>query len=138
MERFWSGQFGRHHAIAVVDSFFEWVKLHTKERRALAPGEAEKNIELEFKPSPPRPMLVACVWSHWTDPALPYVRGFAAITDEPPPEVAAAGHDRCVINIKPQHVETWLAPQGRSASDLQAILSDREIPFFENQEVLAA
>lgn len=138
LQRFWSEQFGHDHAIVVVDTFFEWVKLHTKERRELAPGEKEKNIELQFIPKPPRSMLVACLWSHWTDTNLPYVNGFAAITDEPPPEVAAAGHDRCIIDIKPENVDAWLTPQGRSASELQAILSDRETPVYENEEVLAA
>jgi putative SOS response-associated peptidase YedK len=138
LEKFWRGQFGQHHAIAVVESFFEWVSLHKKEKRDLAPGEKEKSIELQFKPRPPRPMLVACLWSHWTDPKLPYVNGFAAITDDPPPEVAAAGHDRCIVNIKPENVDAWLTPQGRSTADLQAILSDRETPYYENEEVLAA
>ncbi len=138
LQRFWSEQFGRHHAIAVVDTFFEWVKVHTKEHRALAPGEQEKSIELQFKPNPPRSMLVACVWSHWTDPNLPYVNGFAAITDEPPPEVAAAGHDRCIINIKPENVDAWLTPQGRRPEELLAILSERETPVYENEEMLAA
>lgn len=138
LEKFWSQQFGHSHAIVVVDSFFEWVKVHTKERRELAPGEQEKSIELEFKPKPARSMLVACLWSHWTDPKLPYINGFAAITDDPPPEVAAAGHDRCIINIKPENVDAWLTPEGRSTAELQAILSDRETPYYENEEVLAA
>jgi putative SOS response-associated peptidase YedK len=138
LERFWRGQFGQHHAIAVVESFFEWVSAHKKEKRDLAPGEKEKSIELQFKPNPPRPMLVACLWSHWTDPKLPYVNGFAAITDEPPAEVASAGHDRCIVNIKPENVDAWLTPQGRSTAELQSILSDRETPYYENEEVLAA
>jgi len=138
LQKFWSEQFGRHHALAVVDSFFEWVKLHTKEHRELAPGEQEKSIELQFKPNPSRSMLVACLWSPWTDPHEPTVNGFAAITDDPPPEVAAAGHDRCIINIKPQNVDAWLTPEGRTAAELQAILSDRETPVYENEEVLAA
>jgi putative SOS response-associated peptidase YedK len=138
LEKFWRGQFGQHHAIAVVESFFEWVSLHKKEKRDLAPGEKAKSIELQFKPNPPRPMLVACLWSHWTDPKLPYVNGFAAITDEPPAEVAAAGHDRCIVNIKPENVDAWLTPQGRSTTELQSILSDRETPYYENEEVMAA
>jgi putative SOS response-associated peptidase YedK len=138
LENFWRGQFGRDHAIALFEGFYEWVKLHTKEHRELAPGEEEKSIELFFKPRPPTTMFVACVWSHWTDPKLPAVRGFAAITDAPPPEVAAAGHDRCVINIKRENIEAWLTPAGRSAEQLQAILTDREVPVYENETVLAA
>jgi putative SOS response-associated peptidase YedK len=52
--------------------------------------------------------------------------------------VAAAGHDRCVINIKAENVDAWLTPEGRSRAELQAILSDRETPTYENEEVLAA
>src|SRR5690606_40570510 len=53
------------------------------------------------------PMLIACLWSHWSDPqgGEPELYSFAAITDDPEPEVAAAGHDRTVINIRPEHVE---------------------------------
>jgi putative SOS response-associated peptidase YedK len=45
-------------------------------------------------------MYIACLWSHWADPKEPDLRGFAAISDEPPADVAAAGHNRCIINLK--------------------------------------
>lgn len=137
LEKFWSEQFGHHHALAVVDSFYENVKLHSLERRELAAGEAEKNVVLHFVPKPAEPMLVACLWSHWRDGKEPDVRGFAAITDDPPPEIAAAGHDRCIVNLKPENVDAWLTPEQRSLADLQAMLSDRQRPYYEH-EVLAA
>jgi putative SOS response-associated peptidase YedK len=62
---------------------------------------------------------------------------FAAITDEPPAEVAAAGHDRMIINLKPEHLDAWLSPKGRSLEELQIVLSDRQTPFYEH-EVMAA
>jgi putative SOS response-associated peptidase YedK len=107
-------------------------KLHAMEHRELRAGEAETNVVLQFTPDPPRTMFIACLWSHWTDPKDPDVRGFAAITDEPPADVAAAGHDRCIINLKPEHVDAWLTPEGRSADELQAILSDRVIPVIQH------
>ena len=110
LEKFWGEQFGSHHAIMVVESFFENVKLHTMEHRELKTGEREQNVVLQFKPEPAQTMYVACLWSHWTDLKEPDHRGFAAITDEPPAAVAAAGHDRCIINLKPEHVEAWLTP----------------------------
>ncbi|HEU4781125.1 MAG TPA: hypothetical protein VFS58_14680, partial [Steroidobacteraceae bacterium] len=67
----------------------------------------------------------------------PPLLSFAAITDEPPPEVAAAGHDRMIINLKPAHLDAWLSPAGRSLDELQAILSDRQAPYYEH-EVMAA
>jgi putative SOS response-associated peptidase YedK len=78
-------------------------------------------------------MLVACLYARLDDELL----SFAAITDEPPAEVAAAGHDRCVVSIKEENVEAWLTPEGRSVKELQAILDDVERPYYEH-EVLAA
>ncbi len=42
LERFWSEQFGHHHAIMVAESFYENVRLHTMEHRVLAPGEEDE------------------------------------------------------------------------------------------------
>jgi putative SOS response-associated peptidase YedK len=131
LEKFWGDQFGHHHALMVVESFFENVQLHAMEHRELKPGEEAQNVVLQFTPEPAEPLLVACLWSQWTDPNEPDVRGFAAITDEPPADVAAAGHDRCIVNLKPEHVEAWLTPEGRSPEELQAILSDRAIPVIQ-------
>jgi len=138
LEKFWGEQFGSHHAILVVDSFYENVKLHTMEHRELRTGEVEKNVVLQFKPEPAQAMYIACLWSHWTDPKEPDVRGFAAITDEPPADVAAAGHDRCIINLKPEHLEAWLTPECRSGAELQWLLSDRAIPVFQHEALQAA
>jgi putative SOS response-associated peptidase YedK len=132
LEKFWGEQFGTHHAIMVVESFYENVKRHTMEHRELGPGEQEQNVVLQFKPEPAQTMYIACLWSHWTDPKEPDLRGFAAITDEPPADIAAAGHDRCVVNLKPEHVEAWLTPQDHSADELQAMLSDRAVPVFQH------
>ena len=60
-----------------------------------------------------------------------------AITDEPPPEVAAAGHDRMIVNLRPEHIAARLTPEGRSLQELQGILSDRQAPYYQH-EVLAA
>jgi putative SOS response-associated peptidase YedK len=132
LEKFWGEQFGHHHAVMVVESFYENVKLHAMEHRERRAGEQETNVVLQFTPDPPQTMLIACLWSHWTDAKEPDVRGFAAITDEPPADIAAAGHDRCIINLKPEHLEAWLTPAGRSAEELQAILSDRVIPVIQH------
>lgn len=132
LEKFWGEQFGHQHALMVVETFFENVQLHAMEHRELKAGEEAQNVVLQFTPEPAQPLLIACLWSHWTDPNEPDVRGFAAITDEPPADVAAAGHDRCIVNLKPEHVEAWLTPEGRSTGELQAILSDRAIPVIQH------
>jgi putative SOS response-associated peptidase YedK len=138
LEKFWAEQFGSHHAIMVVESFYENVKLHTMEHRELVAGEAERNVVLQFKPEPAQPMYIACLWSRWTDPNEPDLRGFAAITDEPPADIAAAGHDRCIINLKPEHIEAWLTPEKHSPAELQTMLSDRAIPVFQHEVLQAA
>jgi putative SOS response-associated peptidase YedK len=137
LEKFWGAQFGTHHALMVAESFYENVSLHAKEQRALAPGEAERNVVLQFTPDPPQSMLIACLYSHWTDLKEPDVKGFAAITDDPPADIAAAGHDRCIINLKPEHVEAWLTPEGRSREELQAMLSDRAVSTYRHVALAA-
>ena len=70
--------------------------------------------------------------SEW-DIAVRYAQSFAAITDEPPPEVAAAGHDRCIVPIKPENVDAWLQPDASNLQALYAILDDRARPYYEHR-----
>jgi putative SOS response-associated peptidase YedK len=118
---FWRGLFGRSHGVMVIQGFYEHVK------------QDGANVVLEFSPRPRQDMLVACVWSRWSARGQPDLLSFAAITDEPPPEIAAAGHDRCVIPIKPEHVDAWLNPQGSDLHALYAILDDRARPYYEHR-----
>lgn len=130
---FWKGQFGCTHGIMVVNAFYENVPLHKALGRELAPGEAPQNAVLEFRPKPPQEMLVACLWSRWTAPGEPDLLSFAAITDEPPLEVASAGHDRCIIQIRPENVDAWLNPDPRNLAEQYRILDDRPPAHYEHQ-----
>ena len=133
LEGFWKEQFGRRHALVVMDAFYENVSRHRVEGRELAEGEREENVVLEFQPTPPQPMLVACLWSPWRGPDGETLLSFAAITDTPPPEIAAAGHDRCVIPIRPENVDAWLNPDPRDLGASYAILDDRVRPYYEHR-----
>lgn len=133
LQGFWKGQFGHTHGLIVVNAFYENVNRHKAEGRELAPGEEVENLVLEFKPRPTQDMLVACLWSKWTGAGEPDLLSFAAITDEPPAEVAAAGHDRCIVPIKPENVDAWLKPANTSADHLLAMLEDRERPYYEHR-----
>ncbi len=133
LQGFWKGQFGHTHGLIVVSAFYENVNRHKAEGRELAPGEEVENLVLEFKPRPTQDMLVACLWSKWTGAGEPDLLSFAAITDEPPAEVAAAGHDRCIVPIKPTLIDEWLTPLGRRAEQLLGILEDRERPHYEHR-----
>lgn len=134
LEGFWKGQFGVSHGIMVVNAFFENVSRHKAEGRELAPREKEENVVLEFRPNPQQDMLVACLWSRWSGEGETDLLSFAAITDEPPAEVAAAGHDRCIIPIKPENVDAWLNPDRADLAAQYAILDDRERPYYEHRK----
>ncbi|QRF56552.1 SOS response-associated peptidase family protein [Variovorax paradoxus] len=136
LEGFWKGQFGQSHGLMIVNGFYENVKRHDMEHRELRPGEEPENVVLEFRPRPTQDMLIACLYSHWTPPEgsdEPELWSFAAITDEPPLEVADAGHDRCIVQLRHENVEAWLSPEGRSKADLEKILEDKERPYYEHQ-----
>lgn len=124
--RYWKELFGATHAVMLVESFFENVE------------RDGQNQVLHFIPRPADTMLVACLVSEWrgTKDGSPLL-SFAAITDEPPPEVAAAGHDRMIISLKQANLEAWLKPAGMSPQQLDALLADREAPYYEH-EVMAA
>lgn len=132
LEKFWRRQFGYTHGVVLLNAFYENVNRHKTEGRELRPGEGVENVVLEFRPRPTQDMLVACLWSRWTAPGQPDLLSFAAITDEPPDEVAAAGHDRCIIPIRPDNVDAWLNPDPKNLKELYAILDDRERPYYEH------
>jgi putative SOS response-associated peptidase YedK len=126
LERFWRNEFAHMHAVMLVRSFFENV------------DRDGKNAVLNFKPETGEIMPVACIYSVWKDPAGgPDLLSFAAVTDEPPPEVGAAGHDRCPVNLKPENIVAWLTPEGHTAAELHALLEDRQRPLYDHK-VLAA
>jgi putative SOS response-associated peptidase YedK len=121
LERFWKGQFGYTHGITVARRFYENVE------------RGGKNAILEFTPNGLEDMIVACLYSRWIGDDGEELLSFAAITDEPPAEVAAAGHDRCIIPIKPEHIDAWLNPDPLGLPALYAILDDRERPYYEHR-----
>ena len=126
LDGFWSRQFGRDHAVLLAESFFENVK------------RDGRNAVLHFVPQPAGPMRIACLTSEWVGPTdRRTLLSFATITDEPPADVAAAGHDRMIVNIRRENVDGWLEPANRTRDQLQAILSDRE-PLRYAHRVMAA
>ena len=121
LEGFWKVQFGHTHALMIVTTFFENVQ------------RDGKNAVLQFRPEPEQDMLVACLWSRWGGPGEELL-SFAAITGDPPAEVAAAGHDRCIVPIKPENVAAWLNPDPSNLAAMNAILDDRERPYYEHRK----
>jgi putative SOS response-associated peptidase YedK len=132
LEGFWRDLFGSSHAVIVANAFFENVSRHRMEGRELKPGEKEENVILEFRPRPTQDMIVACLWSQWQGDGDSLL-SFAAVTDDPPAEIAAAGHDRCIIPIKRASVDAWLRPDRLDLRAQYAILDDRERPYYEHR-----
>lgn len=133
LESYWNGVFGVSHGVVLAKGFYEHVKRHKAEGRVLAPGEAEQDVVIEFMPQDSCDMLVACLWSRWSAPGKPDLLSFAAITDEPPHEVQAAGHDRCIVPLKHVHLDAWLRPDPKHLAASYAILDDRERPFYAHR-----
>ncbi len=109
----------------------ENVSRHALERRELAEDEKDENIVLEFKPKLSQDLLVACLWSRSQGKGEPDLLSFAIITADPPPEIAIAGHDRCIVPIKPEHVDAWLNPDPRNLAAQYAILDDPDQPYYQ-------
>jgi len=120
LTKFWRQQFGATHAVMAIQSFYENVT-----------GKDGQNQVLHFNPKPASMMLIACLFAEWSDQKTgEKLLSFAAVTDEPPAEVSAAGHDRMVIRLTPENVDRWLTPQGRSDEELQAVLSERQPAYY--------
>lgn len=122
LEKSWGKLFGYSHGVIIARAFYEHV------------DRDGKDVVLEFAPQDQRDMIVACLWSHTTAPDGSELLSFAAITDDPPAEVAAAGHDRCIVPIKRENVDAWLKPDPRNLAALYAILDDRERPYYEHRQ----
>lgn len=125
IEKFWRREFGQTHALMLASSFYENVE------------RDGANTVLHFIPRPRQPMYIACLYAEWKASEGESLLSFAAVTDEPPEEVRAAGHDRIIVNIKHENIERWLTPQGRATDELQSLLTDRQAPYYEH-EVAAA
>jgi putative SOS response-associated peptidase YedK len=132
LEGFWKGQFGHTHGVIVCDAFYENVSRHRVEGRELAESEADENLVLEFRPQPQQEMLIACLYSHWQGDGKD-LRSFAVITDDPPPEIAVVGHDRCIIPIKEKNLNAWLTCESKNLDVLYEILRDRLMPYYLHQ-----
>jgi len=131
LQGFWKDLFGYSHGLMIVNSFYENVSRHALERRELADGEKDENIILQFKPKQSQDLLVACLWSRWQGKGEPDLLSFAIVTADPPPEIAIAGHDRCIVPIKPEHVDAWLNPDPRNLAAQYAILDDPDQPYYQ-------
>jgi putative SOS response-associated peptidase YedK len=136
LQQWWRPVFGVRHALFLITGFRENVKRHDMEHRDLMPGEEPQNVVLEFIPDNQQEMLVPCIWDRWVA-GEQVLNSFALITDEPPPEVADAGHDRCPINLTRAAADAWLEPEGQAAKALLSLLEERQKPVYKQFQVAA-
>lgn len=81
--------------------------------------------------NPGRPWPAGCpgpspaIPESWRRPDAP-----PAVTDDPMPEVAEVGHDRTVINLKSEWLDTWLNPDPEHMDELQMAMDDPQRPYY--------
>ena len=121
LESSWGKVFGHTHGVVLASAFYEHVE------------QDGQDVVLEFKPSDESDMIAACLWTRTTERDGTPLYSFAAVTDDPPEEVLAAGHDRCIIPIKRERLDTWLTPDPADLATLYAVLDDRERPYYEHR-----
>ncbi|WP_226661693.1 SOS response-associated peptidase family protein [Microbulbifer aggregans] len=111
-KRTWKGLIGRRHGILPFTSFYEWV------------APKGKSVEIQFMPQGKEIIWAPVLWDRWS--SLGGELEFdscSMITDEPPPEVAAAGHDRSPIFLAGDAVDQWLNPESQSPQEWKEFLS---------------
>ncbi|OBU70725.1 hypothetical protein A9K58_01920 [Stenotrophomonas maltophilia] len=134
LEGYWRGAFGLRHGVVVVQAFYEHVPRPAVINGAPDAAGKARDAVLEFRPDPPRDLLLACLWAEWDGPEGRLL-SFATITDAPARDVAAAGHDRSVVPIRREHLDAWLNPDPHDLARQYRILDDREEIRYLHAEV---
>lgn len=119
--RTWKPIFGKQHGIFPFYRFYESVA-----------GENGESKIIYFEPKDETIMWSAAIFEE-AKIESGLLRSFAAVTDEPPPEVAAAGHDRCPIFLAKDDFGTWLEPKETSKEDLVALLDHKVPTYFQHK-----
>jgi len=88
-----------------------------------------RDIVIRFRPVSETTLNVPVVCTIAADPNHPggSRRGFAIVTDDPQPEVLAAGHDRCPIFLSDGAAREWLDAVGKSTGAAEQILRNRRL-----------
>ncbi len=117
--RTWRPLFGSLHALFPFTRFYEWVERDSGK------------VEITFNPDGYENMWSAALYEE-TPVEWGVLRSFAMVTDEPPPEVAAAGHDRCPVFLRSDLIDQWLRPAGQSLEQLDALLDHTQPTHYSH------
>jgi putative SOS response-associated peptidase YedK len=96
-------------------------KLYRPTKTELTDARFRKTV-IQFRPLGRTEGLVAPVIFNTGDLGGERVSAFALVTDDPPDEVRAAGHDRCPVFLSEQAWPAWLVPKGKTPKELDALL----------------
>ena len=134
----WKDSLSKRHGIILVKQFYENVEIkkYLEHNSLPASEEIGDNLVLCFKPSDREYMVIPTLWDKWENDGKTLYSA-ALITDEPAPEVNAAGHDRTPIFLKEEAIDDWLTV-GKSPSELRRVLSQRDTPIYEHRVLMAA
>lgn len=120
--RTWKAIFGKNHGIFAFTQFYEWVE-----------DKQGKKKLITFSPTARELMWAPCIFDRWqsADGKVAF-SSFALLTDEPPPEIAAQGHDRCPIFLAESALDNWLQPEKFTPEQLYELLQTREAVVYEH------
>lgn len=117
----WKTIFMRKHGLVPFVRFFEWVD-----------NNGKKEL-ISFKPDTQSIMWAPCIYDSWeSQDKQIHFESFALITDDPPPEIASKGHDRCPIFLREDLINNWLLPTGKTKKQMYELLKQVEPVYFES------
>lgn len=98
----------------------------------------QRRIVIAFRPEDGRDLVVPVIFSDQRLADGRMDHGFAIITDEPPPEVRDAGHDRCPVILEPEAAQEWMHIEGKTARQMDDVLTHRRRVSFTHALAEAA
>jgi putative SOS response-associated peptidase YedK len=100
-----------------------------------------RQIVIEFRPEDGSELYAPTIFSYadvGEEGERQIDAGFAIVTDDPPDDVVAAGHDRCPVILGADAVADWLQVAGKDAKAFEAILMQRRRTQFTHKVADAA
>ncbi len=126
---FWKDLYGHKHGFFVVESFYENVSSLDYKPKKFA---EDKNLVVQFYAKSKDELKIACLYDYWETSPDNGFYSFAAITNEPTPEISETGHDRLIVALKDEYLPLWLNPEGHSLEELGRILDDPQPEVYEH------